>query len=71
MMVCDPGRYVDQVREAGAEIMNVHWEACTHLDSVIRSIRSAGMKAAVTLNPATPVMLLRDVIRDLDMVLLA
>ncbi len=70
MMVCDPGRYVDQVREAGAEIMNVHWEACTHLDSVIRSIRSAGMKAAVTLNPATPVMLLRDVIRDLDMVLL-
>lgn len=70
MMVADPGRYVGQVCDAGAEIMNVHWEACTHLDRVIHEIRDAGMRPAVTLNPATPVMLLRDIIRELDMVLL-
>ncbi len=70
MMVCDPGRYVGQVRDAGADIMNVHWEACTHIDSVVRSIRDAGMRPAVTLNPATPVMMLRDIICELDMVLL-
>ncbi len=70
MMVMDPGRYVSQVRDSGAAIMNVHWEACTHLHRVIHSIKAAGMKAAVTLNPATPVMLLRDIIADLDMVLL-
>lgn len=70
MMVMDPGRYVDRVREAGAAIMNVHWEACTHLDRVVHSIRDAGMRPAVTLNPATPVMLLRDIISELDMVLL-
>ena len=70
MMVAEPGRYVDRVRDAGAEIMNVHWEACTHLDRVIHTIRDAGMRPAVTLNPATPVMFLRDIIRELDMVLL-
>lgn len=70
MMVCDPGRYIENLRVAGADIVSVHQEACTHLDSVIRSIRDAGMKAAVALNPATPVMMLRDVIRDLDMVLI-
>lgn len=70
MMVMDPGRFVGQVREAGAAIMNVHWEACTHLHRVVHSIKDAGMRAAVTLNPATPVMLLRDIITDLDMVLL-
>lgn len=70
MMVCDPGRYIENLRAAGADIVSVHWEACTHLDRVIGSIREAGMKPAVALNPATPVMLLRDVIRDLDMVLL-
>ena len=70
MMVMDPGRYVSRVRDAGASIMNVHWEACTHLDRVIHAIRDAGMRPAVTLNPATPVMLLRDIISELDMVLL-
>lgn len=70
MMVMDPGRYVGAVRDAGAAIMNVHWEACTHLDRVVHAIKDAGMRAAVTLNPATPVMLLRDIIGDLDMVLL-
>lgn len=70
MMVMDPGRYVGLVRDAGAAIMNVHWEACTHLDRIIHTIKDAGMRAAVTLNPATPVMMLQDIIRELDMVLL-
>lgn len=70
MMIMDPGRYVGLVRDAGAAVMNVHIEACTHLDRVIHTIREAGMSPAVTLNPATPVMLLRDIIRELDMVLL-
>lgn len=70
MMVMDPGRFVGQVRDCGASIMNVHWEACTHLNRVIHAIKDAGMRAAVTLNPATPVMLLEDIIEELDMVLL-
>ncbi len=70
LMIVDPGRYVGQVRDAGAMMMNVHYEACTHLHRTIQSIHGAGMKAAVTLNPATPVALLRDIIQDLDMVLL-
>lgn len=70
LMIVDPGRYVSQVRDCGAEIMNVHWEACTHLDRVIQHIHQAGMKAAVTLNPATPVHSLEDIIDRLDMVLL-
>ena len=70
LMIVDPGRYVNQVRACGAAIMNVHWEACTHLDRVIQHIHQAGMKAAVTLNPATPVHFLEDIIEELDMVLL-
>lgn len=70
LMIVDPQRYVSQVRDCGAEIMNVHVEACTHLHRVVQQIKSAGMKAAVTLNPATPVIMLEDIINDLDMVLL-
>lgn len=70
LMIVDPGRYVGEVRDTGAAIMNVHYEACTHLHRVVQSIKNAGMKAAVTLNPATPVALLSDIIEDLDMVLL-
>lgn len=70
MMVMEPGRFVGQVRDCGAAIMNVHWEACTHLNRVIHTIKDAGMRAAVTLNPSTPVMLLQDVIEEVDMVLL-
>lgn len=70
LMIVDPGRYVDTVAKAGAMMMNVHYEACTHLHRTVAAIRGAGMKAAVTLNPATPVELLRDIIPDLDMVLL-
>lgn len=70
LMIVNPQNYISQVRDTGAAIMNVHQEACVHLDRSIQAIKSAGMKAAVTLNPSTPVMMLEDVIADLDMVLL-
>ncbi len=70
LMIVDPQRYISQVRDCGAEIMNVHQEACTHLHRTVAAIKDAGMKPAVTLNPATPVETLRDILPDLHMVLL-
>ncbi len=70
LMIVNPQNYISQVRDLGAEIMNVHQEACTHLHRTVQAIKAAGMKAAVTLNPATPVMMLEDIITELDMVLL-
>lgn len=70
LMIVEPQNYIGAVRDAGAAIMNVHQEACIHLDRTIHAIRQAGMKAAVTLNPSTPVGMLEDVIGDVDMVLL-
>lgn len=70
LMIVDPDRYVSQVRDCGAAIMNVHYEACTHLHRVIQQIKQAGMKAAVTLNPSTPVSMLEEIITEVDMVLL-
>lgn len=70
LMIVEPQNYIGAVRDAGAAIMNVHQEACLHLDRTIQAIRQAGMKAAVTLNPSTPVGMLEDVIGDVDMVLL-
>lgn len=70
LMIVNPQNYISQVRDCGAEIMNVHQEACVHLDRTVQAIKNAGMKAAVTLNPSTPVMMLEDVIAELDMVLL-
>ncbi len=70
LMIADPQKYVNQVRDSGATIMNVHQEACVHLHRCIQSIKAAGMKAAVTLNPATPVVMLEDVIEDIDMALI-
>lgn len=70
LMIVKPERYISQVRDCGAEIMNVHQEASLHLHRTVCAIRDAGMKAAVTLNPATPVDTLKDIIADLDMVLL-
>ena len=70
IMIVNPDRYISKVRDCGAMMMNVHYEACTHLHRTIQSIHDAGMKAAVTLNPATPVILLSDIISDVDMVLL-
>lgn len=70
LMIVEPQKYISQVRDCGATIMNVHQEACVHLDRTVMAIKYAGMKAAVTLNPATPVGLLEDIIGELDMVLL-
>lgn len=70
LMIVNPQNYIGAVRDCGAAIMNVHQEACIHLDRTIQAIKAAGMKAAVTLNPSTPVAMLEDVIADLDMVLL-
>ena len=70
LMIVNPQNYISQVRDCGAAIMNVHQEACVHLHRTVQAIKDAGMKAAVTLNPATPVETLTDIITDLDMVLL-
>lgn len=70
LMIVNPQNYIGVVRDCGATLMNVHQEACTHLNRVVHEIKSAGMKAAVTLNPATPVIMLEDIIQELDMVLL-
>lgn len=70
LMIVDPDRYIERFRKAGADIISVHYEACTHLHRTIHLIRGTGAKAAVALNPHTPVHLLKDVITELDMVLL-
>lgn len=70
MMVEEPGRYVEAVAEAGADIITVHAEACTHLDRVIGQIRGCGKKAGVVLNPATPLTALDYILDQADMVLL-
>lgn len=70
LMIVNPQNYIGTVRDAGAALMNVHQEACVHLHRTICAIKDAGMKAAVTLNPSTPVEMLEDVIDELDMVLL-
>lgn len=70
LMIVEPEKWISQVRALGADIMNIHQEACTHLYSTVCHIREAGMKAGVTLCPATPVSVLEDIIIELDMVLL-
>lgn len=69
-MIEHPERYIAQTAKLGAMMMNVHYEACLHLHRTIQEIHQAGMKAGVTLNPATPVSVLEDIIGDVDMVLL-
>lgn len=70
LMITDPSRYITHFRDLGADILNVHYEACTHLHRTIEQIRSAGMSPAVTLNPHTPVEVLEDILCEVDMVLL-
>lgn len=70
LMIVDPQRYISQVRDTGAGIMTVHSEACTHLHRVVQQIHDAGMKASVALNPATPLVVLEEILSELDMVLL-
>ena len=69
-MIEHPERYIVQTAKLGAMMMNVHYEACVHLHRTIQEIHQAGMKAGVTLNPATPVSVLEDIIGDVEMVLL-
>ena len=70
LMIVQPEKFVTQVANLGAKIMNVHYEACTHLHRTVQQIKAAGMMAGVTLNPHTPVSLLEDIIGDLDLVML-
>lgn len=70
LMIANPGDYVKQFADAGAAILTVHYEACTHLDRVIASIQENGMKAGVALNPHTHVSVLEHVIEKLDLVLI-
>ena len=69
-MIVKPERYIKQTAKLGAMMMNVHFEACEHLHRTVQEIHDAGMKAGVTLNPATPVAMLEDIIGDVEMVLL-
>ena len=70
LMIVQPERYVERFREMGADILTVHWEACTHLHRTIYQIKNADMLAGVALNPHTPVAGLEDIINDVDMVLI-
>ncbi len=70
LMIVQPERYLEAFREAGAEILTVHYEACPHLHRTIQQIKALGAKAGVALNPHTPVSVLQDVIADLDLVLI-
>ena len=70
LMIVEPQKYITQVKNCGASIMTVHYEACTHLNRVVQQIHDAGMKAGVALNPSTPVMMLNDILRYADIVLL-
>lgn len=70
LMIVNPEKFIGTFKELGATWLNVHYEACTHLNRVVNEIRQAGMKTAVTLNPATPVSVLEEILPELDMVLL-
>lgn len=70
MMVGEPGRYIRDLKKAGADIITIHQEACTHLDWTIEQIKEAGMKAGVALNPATPVSALDCILGQVDMILI-
>jgi len=70
LMIVQPERYIQTFKDCGADILTVHYEACTHLHRTIQEIHNAGMKAGVALNPHTPVSVLEDIVHDLDEVLL-
>jgi ribulose-phosphate 3-epimerase len=70
LMIVQPDRFIKEFAAAGANILTVHYEACTHLHRTIQAIKAEGMKAGVALNPHTPVSLLQDVLADIDLVCL-
>ena len=70
LMIVQPEKFVKEVKALGAKVMNVHYEACTHLHRVVQQIKAEGMLAGVTLNPHTPVSVLEEILPDLDLVML-
>ena len=70
LMIVEPEKYIQGFRDAGADVITVHYEACPHLHRTIQQIKQSGAKAGVALNPHTPVLLLEDVLEDLDLVCL-
>lgn len=70
LMIVQPERYIKEFKEVGADVLTVHYEACTHLHRTVQAIKDEGMKAGVALNPHTPVHLLEDIIRDIDLLLI-
>ena len=68
LMIVDPDRYTQAFKDAGAEVLTIHLEACTHLHRSIQNIKSLGMKAGVAINPHTSISLLQDIIADIDLV---
>jgi len=70
LMIVDPGRFISDFKKAGADILTVHYEACKHLHRTVQAIKAEGMQAGVSLNPHTPIAVLEDIIKDLDLVLI-
>lgn len=70
LMIIEPDRYIKQFKEVGADIISIHYEACTHLNRSVNSIKELGIKAGVVLNPHTNVSVLEDIIQDVDLVLI-
>lgn len=68
LMIVDPDRYIKVFKDLGADVLTVHYEACTHLHRTLQAIKAGGMQAGVALNPHTPISLLEDVIQDIDLV---
>ncbi len=68
LMIVEPQKFVQEFSDAGADMLTVHYEACTHLHRTVQAIKAAGMKAGVALNPHTPVHLLEDILGDIDLV---
>ena len=70
LMIVEPDRYISTFKKLGADILTVHYEACTHLHRTVQAIKAEGMKAGVSLNPHTPVAVLEDIINEVDLVLI-
>ena len=70
LMIVDPDRFIKDFKKVGADILTVHYEACNHLHRTVQAIKQEGMQAGVSLNPHTPVNVLEDIIKDLDLVLI-
>ncbi|MFN3343823.1 MAG: ribulose-phosphate 3-epimerase [Flavobacteriales bacterium] len=70
LMIVDPDRYISTFKKLGADVLTVHYEACTHLHRTLQAIKAEGMKAGVAMNPHTPVSVLEDIAADADLILI-